>query len=180
MIRNIVIVFLFLLSVEGSPTFDRILEQLEKKGFSNTFSSEDNFQKTIKCVKCNEVVPVSDNGQAAWLLKQHCEKKSHIVKCAWTINEQYEIVSFVQGMYTNWSIMPGRGKGARTCLPSILKEEAAKSTVFFSGRPSHSMKSLSRPTSCQRSKEMVALFFVGVGSSPFVSCPGPRLDRKCT
>lgn len=63
MIRNIVIVFLFLLSVEGSPTFDRILEQLEKKGFSNTFSSEDNFQKTIKCVKCNEVVPVSDNGK---------------------------------------------------------------------------------------------------------------------
>lgn len=106
MIRIVIIVFLFLLSwhlsVEGSPTVDRILEQLEKKGFSNAFSSEDNFEKTIKCVKCSAVVQVSDSGQVACLLKRHCEKKSHIVKCAWTINEQYQIVSHVQGMYTNW------------------------------------------------------------------------------
>ena len=65
------------------------------------------------------------------------------------------------------------GKEARTCLTSFLKEEAAKSIVFFSGCPSHSMKSLSRPTSLPALKG---------GGGPFLfsffSCPGPRLYRK--
>lgn len=63
MIRIAIIVFPFLLSwhlsVEGSRTVDRILEQLEKKGFSNALSSEDNFEKTIKCEKCSAVVQVA-------------------------------------------------------------------------------------------------------------------------
>lgn len=78
-----------------------------------------------------------------------------------------------------YKLVKSRGRGALTCLTSILREEAAKFTVFFSGRPSHSMKSLSRLTSCQHSKD-VALFLVFLSfSSPFVSRSDPKLDRKC-
>ena len=76
----------------GAPTFEHFLSQLSDKGFREDVSSSDNFRRSVRCVKCNEDL-VFGQGQGLWTLKRHAKKDSHKVKTAWTIDEQYRIIS---------------------------------------------------------------------------------------
>lgn len=76
----------------GAPTFEYFLSQLSDKGFREDVSSSDNFRCSVRCVKCNEDL-VFGQGQGLWTLKRHAKKDSHKVKTAWTIDEQYRIIS---------------------------------------------------------------------------------------
>ena len=78
--------------VIAAPTFQEFLAQLAKHGFSNELSSSDNFKSTAECLRCGESVTFG-TGQALWAVRRHSRKEKHKMKAAWTISDDYTVVS---------------------------------------------------------------------------------------
>ena len=76
----------------GAPTFQQLISQLFEKGFGEDISSSNDFETSVRCVRCNENLTFGQ-GQGLWTLKRHSKKDSHKVKTAWTINDQYRVIS---------------------------------------------------------------------------------------
>lgn len=90
-LKILLIVKVFLTTVITAPTFEKIKSQLIRKGFGDDIVSND-FQGSVTCVKCGNCLAFGP-GQGPWTLKRHSGKESHKSRTAWTIDEEYNVVS---------------------------------------------------------------------------------------
>ena len=83
---------IFLTSVISTPIIEKIISQLCQQGFGNDIVSSEDFQRSLTCAKCRTSLTFGPE-QGPWTLKRHAGLESHKRKAAWTISEDYNVVS---------------------------------------------------------------------------------------
>lgn len=83
---------IFLTSVICTPIIEKIISQLCQQGYGNDIVSSENFQRSLTCIECRTCLTFSP-GQGPWTLKRHTGLESHKRMTAWTISEDYNVVS---------------------------------------------------------------------------------------
>ena len=97
-INMIIYFFSTIVAIKGfacAPTSPvrEITDQLEAKGFHGDLKCSSCDDSIFESVKCETRIKISERSQGKYLIRRHSETPTHRMRCAWKLNEDYQVVS---------------------------------------------------------------------------------------